>query len=76
MAIDLEASFATVVHDVQARARLEASFATVVHDVQARARLEASFATVVHTDAGAPGATDTGFTPSFLDDFPSDFLDT
>ena len=38
--------------------------------------LEASFATVVHTDAGAPGATDTGFTPSFLDDFPSDFLDT
>jgi len=55
---------------------LETAFATVVHRSPPRARLEASFATVVHTDAGAPGATDTGFTPSFLDDFPPDFLDS
>lgn len=76
MAIDLEASFSTVVHDVTGRARLEASFASVVHDVTGRARLETSFASVVHDVGGAPGATDPSFTPSFLDDFPPDFLDS
>ena len=75
MALNLETSFATVVHDVAGRARLEASFATVVHDVAGRARLETSFATVVHTDAGAPAGADTGFTPAFLDGFLSDLCE-
>ena len=48
MAIRLEGSFATVVHQVPPRARLESTFATVVHQVPPRGRLEATFATVVH----------------------------
>lgn len=52
MAIDLETSFATVVHAVEPRARLETSFASVVHDVAAQVRLETSFASVVHTVGG------------------------
>ena len=56
MALNLETSFATVVHTAPSRARLESAFASVVHTAPSRARLETSFATVVHTEAGAaPG---------------------
>lgn len=49
MALNLETSFASVVHTVPSRARLEGAFATVVHTAPSRARLEGAFASVVHT---------------------------
>lgn len=53
MAINLEASFSTVVH----------SSPPPPHDLQA------AFVTVVHTDVGAVATIDPGFLPRFLSGF-------
>jgi hypothetical protein len=52
MALNLETSFATVVHRSPPRARLETAFASVVHRSPPRARVETAFASVVHTAGG------------------------
>ena len=69
MAINLETSFATVVHTAPSRARLESAFASVVHTAPPRAQLRTAFATVVHGEAGAAVTPDPGFLPRFLSGF-------